>query len=98
MNITHTDFHLLNIPNLSKFVGRRALPWKYAQFRMSCVSYAASFLMSKIKGMKCWYVDFSLKIRGSIINKCACPAFNIVYAHASVAGSFEQWSACSTEL
>ena len=43
MNITHTDFHLLNIPNSSKLVGRRALPWKYAQFRMSRVVHLLPF-------------------------------------------------------
>ena len=47
MNTAQTDFHLLNIPNLSKCVGRRALPWKYAQFRMSCVVYLRSFLSVK---------------------------------------------------
>ena len=43
----YIDFHLLNIPNLSRRVGRRALPWKYAQFRMSCVVYLLLFLSVK---------------------------------------------------
>ena len=90
MDITQIDFHLLNIPNLSKRVGRRALPWKYAQFRMSCVVYLLLFSSVKKSRNEVLVCVFQFREIEDLTKLCVCvTAINVVYADASVAGSFK---------